>query len=142
MPISYQFSTTRWPLVDVAYKGLLRDDELPLLLADFASILERKAPFIMIHDSRDSDPSPRKQRYLISDFIRENDKPLREHCLGTVVILESLAIRLVLQFIFMISPMPNETHVCRTPEDAERWSATCFKRNRLDENGQPILQRA
>lgn len=142
MPLSYKLSTTHWPTVEFVYKGLLRDDEVPSFLADISALLDREEPFIMIHDARDSEPSPRKQRYLISDWIRGHDKALREHCLGTVFVLESLAVRLVLQFIFMISPLPNETHFCRTPEDAERWSAACFKRSGLDEKGRRILQRA
>ncbi len=82
MPSSYKLSTARWPLVDFVYKGLLHDDDLESLLADSSALLARQEAFIMIHDSRDADPSPRKQRYLISDWIRANDKDLREHCLA------------------------------------------------------------
>ena len=142
VPISYRLSTTRWPIVDVIYKGLLQADEVPALLAEASLLLDRKEPFIMIHDSRSAEASPRKHRYLISDWVRDHDKALREHCIGSVIILESLAVRLALQFILMISPLPNETHVCRTTEDAEEWSAACFKRNGLDEHGRRILQRA
>lgn len=142
MPNSYKHSTARWPIADFVFKGLLRDDQLPLFLADGSALLERKAPFIMIHDLIDADPSPRKHRYVISDWIRDHDKELREHCLGTVIVLESLAVRLVLQFIFMISPMPNETFICRTRDEAERWSAACFKRNGLDARGHALQQSA
>jgi hypothetical protein len=142
VPVSYTISTPDWPLACVTYKGLLREDEVEPLLKEFSSFLERREMFIIIHDSREADPSPRKIRYQISDWIRANESQLRDYCLGTVIVSESLAIRLVLQFILMISPLPNETYVCRTPEEASRWSKECFKRHGLSADGVPFLQRA
>lgn len=117
---SISVDTAAWPLVRVTYVGTVDDAHFERYLDAQAGLLERKEPYVIVFDARESGMPSAKQRQRMATFTRERQADISRRCRRGVFVISSPLIRGALTAILWLQPLPFPHDVVATIEEAER----------------------
>jgi hypothetical protein len=111
-----------WPLLLVRYVGsptVEQQEEYQLRLSE---CLQRGEKYVSIIDMRAFTGVPTTQRQRMAQFLREHEALFRQVALGTCILLNSPMVRLIVNVVFHLKPMPTPYYVASSPRVALDWA--------------------
>ncbi len=114
----YTFDDSKHPIVLVTMDGPMDDVQFRSYLSDLSGNLSRRQTTVVIIDARRARDTTAHQRKMQADWMRENEKRLRDFTLATIMVISSPAVRGFLTAILWLQPMPCPHAVVATLEEA------------------------
>ena len=108
-----EYNHTTYPIVEVNMKGTIKDDEeFQTFLNEWLDLYEKKRDFVFIFDTREVGWVSPRYALKMANFITELKKRDIQYLKRSSIIVDSLWIKFLLQFIFYIeSPIsPVDYH--------------------------------
>lgn len=112
---------SRWPLVEVAFKGNLRDDDFDGYLTFLERCHSRRQTWALLLDGTSVRGVSALQRKRMADFLHEHEALARRHCAGTAFVIDSPLLRGTLTAIFWFQKQPTPYVVVARREQAVAW---------------------
>ena len=81
----------------------------------------REEPYVMIMEFLDSGYLKSQYRIRLGNWLKSNQKQLKNTCRGVAYISSSVIHQIILQCVFTVQPPPFEYVVVRTKEKGEEW---------------------
>jgi hypothetical protein len=106
----YQFDTSHWPIVVVAFGARTTDEDHAAIFRCWEAVFARRERFVGISDLRGvCDVGSAKQRASIAAWMRSVEGPLTRYSLGHAAIVHSALVRGALTAVGWIhrSPVPE-----------------------------------
>lgn len=113
------------------YQGSPSKSSFDAYLADMDRCLARKQRHGYLLDGREGAMLDGAQRDAQGAWLRERKDPLRQYSAGTGLVVRSAAVRFLLSAIYLIQPPVAPTSTFATVDEAYRWLATIFEKERL-----------
>src|SRR5262245_49751077 len=120
---------SRWPLVVYTALGDQTEEEFEAYLADADRVLSRKERHGIIYDGRRATPIGPKLRKRQVEWLRDNDRELRTHCVALGMLLTSPVQRGVFRAILWMTPLPYPYSVEIRFEAARRFVCQHLERS-------------
>jgi hypothetical protein len=130
------FDDTSWPLLTVAFEGKNSTQDIEAYLARLSDYLRRGEKHVVILDARGLNTAPtleQRQRQVV--WIQANLSALRQRSLGNAFVITSPFIRLAMNIMYQLQPLPTPYTVVGDIKVARSWAL-----GRLREAGVPLPQ--
>lgn len=128
------FDDSLWPLLIVRFVGELGPAQLEEHLVTLAGFLEREDRYISLMDaSQLSDKGAAEHRRRFLEWMDAHGALLRERLLGSVLLIRSPFLRLMLRVFLHVKPLAVPYVVVSDTREAAAWAA-----GRLEEVGLPL----
>lgn len=122
------FDDSQWPLLTVTFSGTSSPQVFDAYLARMTAYLERGEKCLAILDSRAQRTAPTmEQRQLQVQWIQRNEEALRQCSLGTAFVITSPFIRLALNIMYQLKPLPCPHTLVGDLQAARDWAAGRFR---------------
>lgn len=118
---------TLWPLLIARFTGTHPPDEFEEYLEKTASYFCKREPMVMLLDAREAAAVPPAQRQRQADWLRQHDVLLRHFNVGSVFVITSPVVRLSLNVILALRPLPTPHAVVTTMEAGISWASDRFQ---------------
>ncbi|WP_434381966.1 hypothetical protein [Melittangium boletus] len=113
---------TSWPVLTVSFTGKNSPQEFNAYLARMTEYLRRGVKHAVILDSRDLAATPTlEQRQRQVDWIQANTPALRQWSLGNAFVITSPFIRLAMNIMYQLQPLPTPHTVVGDIKMARTW---------------------
>lgn len=109
-----------WPLVRVTYIDSVDDATFDAYVREQAALLERREPYVILFDARNSGMPNARQRQRMAEYSREHEADLKKYCKRGVFVISSSVVRGALTAIFWVQPLPFPHDVVATMAEAEK----------------------
>lgn len=117
------FDSSRWPLVKVTFAAhepsMAEFDEY---LNKMQSIYENTTPFVLVLDAAKSKYLSSELRIKQGNWLKKNDKLIKDNCLGMAYYIPSMMVRIILNGIFLIQKPACPYVITSTLQEAEAWA--------------------
>jgi hypothetical protein len=110
-----------WPLLMVRYVGTPTVEQQEEYQSRLSECLHRGEKYVSIIDMRAFTGVPTEQRQRMAQFLREHEALFRQVALGTCILLNSPMVRLIVNVVFHLKPMPAPYYVAPTMTAALDW---------------------
>ena len=123
-------NTENLPIVEVVFTGEQATDEnFPMYMQEVKDVYEKQNKVVLIFDASNAVFPAIKYQKAQADWLKENEKLMKDYCLGTAYIIPNLIIRNVLKAIFTFQKQPVDYLVCKNIDDATNWVNDKIKTN-------------
>jgi hypothetical protein len=113
---------SEWPILVVTFVGVPSAGDFAAYLAGLDERLARGVPYAVILDARHAGVQPGRQRQQQAEWMKQNKEQLQRYLRGCAFVFSSPLLRIVLQGIFYLQPLPSAWMICGTLEEARRWA--------------------
>ncbi|MFL5357495.1 hypothetical protein [Archangium sp.] len=122
------FDDSQWPLLRVTFSGTSSSQVFAAYLSRMSAYLNRGEKYLAILDTRAETTAPTmEQRQLQVEWIQRHEVALRQRSLGTAFIITSPFIRLALNIIYQLKPLPCPHTIVSDLQAARDWAAGRFR---------------
>lgn len=122
------FDDSLWPLMTVTFTGTISAQDFDTYISRMAECLGRGEKYLYILDSRGLSTAPNlEQRQRLVSWVRENESALRQRVLGGAFVITSPFIRLAMNIMCQLKPMPHPHTIVGDIEVARAWAAERFR---------------
>lgn len=116
-----------FPLIVEEYEGAMSDEESAWHRQYISSLLDRKQRYALLYDFRNSVAESQEQRKIDADFIKANRERLKQYSMGVAFVMPSPLLRIAINVVLFLSPLPMPYTTTKTIEEAARWIEGRFK---------------
>ncbi|WP_375766799.1 hypothetical protein NR798_34650 [Archangium gephyra] len=122
------FDDSQWPLLSVTFTGTLSAQEFDDYLSKMTASLSRGEKYLSLLDTRGLSSAPgMEQRQLLVAWVRRNEPALRQLLLGSAFVITSPFIRLAMNIMCQLKPMPSPYTIVGDLKVARAWTAERFR---------------
>jgi hypothetical protein len=122
------FDDSLWPLVTVTFTGTMSAQEFDTYMSRMSACLGRGEKYLYLLDTRGLSTAPNlEQRQRLVAWVRENESALRQRVLGSAFVITSPFIRLAMNIMCQLKPMPHPSTIVGDIEVARAWTAERFR---------------
>jgi hypothetical protein len=122
------FDDSMWPLLTVTFSGVSSAQDFDAYLSGMTAYLGRGEKYLCILDSSRSSVAPTlEQRQRQVDWVQRNESLLRQRSIGTAFVITSPFIRLALNIMYQLKPLPTPYTVAGDLKVARVWAAERFR---------------
>jgi hypothetical protein len=122
------FDDSQWPLLAVTFTGTISAQEFDTYMSKMAASLSRGEKYLFLLDTRGLSTSPAmEQRQRLVDWVKQNEPLLRQRILGSAFVITSPFIRLALNIMCQLKPLPCPHTIAGDMKVARAWSAERFR---------------
>ena len=122
------FDDSLWPLLTVTLTGTNSAQDFDTFQSKMTAYLNRGEKYLCIIDTSDLLSAPsmeRRQRHV--DWIRRNELALRQRMLGCAFVITSPFVRLALNIVFQLKPLPCLYTNVGDVKVARAWAVERFR---------------
>lgn len=135
---SFTHDDSLWPLLLIRLEGAISDPQLDAFFAHGHDTLLRGERYVSIFDlTRLHLPTP-EQRQRLAHWTKEHESLLRESLLGSVFVLSSPFLRMMLSLLFHLAPTPAPYVVVPSVASGVVWAAARLDQAGLSEQAERI----
>jgi len=117
------FDDSSWPLLTVSFTGKNSLQDIEAYLARSAEYLQRGDKHVVILDARDLTTAPTlEQRQRQVAWIQANLAALRQRSLGNAFVITSPFIRLAMNIMYQLQPLPTPYTIVGDIKVARSWA--------------------
>ena len=116
-----------FPLIIEEYDGAMTDDESEWHRQYITALLDRKQRYAILYDFRNSIAESQEQRKVDAEFIKANRERLKAYSLGVAFVMPSPLLRIAINVVLFLSPLPMPYTTTKTVDEAARWIEGRFK---------------
>lgn len=122
------FDDSLWPLLTVTFSGTSSAPVFDAYLSRMSAYLNRGEKYLAILDSRgQSTPPSMAQRQRQVEWLQRNEVALRQCSLGTAFVITSPFVRLALNIMCQLEPLPCAHTIVGDLPGAREWAAGRFR---------------
>lgn len=122
------FDDSQWPLLTVTFTGTLSAQEFDTYMSKLAACLSRGEKYLVLLDTRGLSSAPTmEQRQRLVDWVRQNESAMRQRVLGSAYVITSPFVRLAMNIMCQLKPLPCPYTIVGDVKLARAWSAECFR---------------
>ncbi len=122
------FDDSLWPLLTVNFTGTNSAQDFDAYLATLTGYMSRGEKYLCILDTRSlATPPTLEQRQRQVAWIRQNAATVRQRSLGTAFVITSPFIRLAMNIMYQLQPLPNPHTIVGDIKVARTWAASRFR---------------
>ena len=122
------FDDSRWPLLTVGFTGTNSAQDFDAYLSKLTGYMNRGDKYLCILDTRSlTTPPTLEQRQRQVEWIRQNAATLRQRSLGTAFVITSPFIRLAMNIMYQLQPLPNPYTIVGDIKVAHTWALERFR---------------
>ncbi len=119
------------PIIEVVFTGeQANDDNFPFYMQEVKDVYEQKQKVVIIFDASNAVMPALKYQKMQGDWLKENERLMKDYCLGTANIIPNLIIRNVLKTIFTFQKQPVDYLVCKNSNEAKTWLNNQLQNNK------------
>ncbi len=115
------------PLIIEEYEGAMTDEEAIWHRKFIAELLARKQRYAILYDFRNSTAESQEQRKIDAEFIKANKESLKQYAIGVAFVMPSPLVRIALNMLFFLSPLPMPHTTTKTVGEAVQWLEKRFR---------------
>ncbi len=120
-----------FPLIIEDYEGTTTDDEAVWHRKFIAELLARKQRYAILYNFRNLIAESQEQRKIDAEFIKENKESLRQYSIGVVFVVSSPLLRIALNAVLFLAPLPMPYTTTKTISEAVRWLERRFEEEQM-----------
>jgi hypothetical protein len=122
------FDDSQWPLLTVSFTGTMSAQEFDAYLSSMTASLNRGEKYVSILDTRGLSTAPTlEQRQRLVGWVRRNESALRQRVLGSAYVITSPFVRLAMNIMCQLKPLPCPHTIVGDIKVARAWSAERFR---------------
>jgi hypothetical protein len=122
------FDDSQWPLLTVTFSGTNSTQAIDAYLSRMSAYLGRGEKYLCILDTRALTAAPTmEQRQRQVDWLQRNEGALRQYSLGSAFVITSPFVRLALNIMYQLKPLPNPHTIVGDIQGARAWAAGRFR---------------
>jgi hypothetical protein len=130
-----------WPLLISRFEGPVSDEIYREYLRQGTRYLQRGEPYVCVFDTLQMILPTASQRQILIQWMRQNERLMRENVHGCAFIITSPVIRMMLSAIFHVVPLPVPYVAVQDLTQAVTWAMSRMKEAGHSEAAARILQR-
>ena len=117
-----EVQTSNRPIIQVVFTGENADEtNFPFYMDEVKTVYEQQQQVAIIFDATKAVMPSLSFQKMQADWLKENEKLMKDFCAGTAYIIPSAIIRGVLKTIFAFQKQPVPYLICKTKTEAEFW---------------------
>ncbi len=116
-----------FPLIIEETEGAMTDEEAVWHRQYVASLLDRKQRYAILYDFRNSAAESQEQRKIDAEFIKANRERLKEYAIGVAFVMPSPLLRIAINVLLFLSPLPMPYTTTKTVGEAALWLEDRFR---------------
>lgn len=122
------FDDSQWPLLTVTFSGTSSSQVFDAYLSRMSAYLNRGEKYLALLDTRAETAAPTmEQRQRQVQWIQRHEAALRQYSLGTAFVITSPFIRLALNIMHQLKPLPCPHTIVGDLQSARDWAAGRFR---------------
>jgi hypothetical protein len=119
---------SQWPLLRVTFSGTLSAPEFDSYMSKMAAYLGRGEKYLILLDTRGLSVAPTlEQRQRLVNWVRQSEPAMRQRLLGCAFVITSPFIRLAMNIMCQLKPLPCPYTIVGDLKVASAWSAERFR---------------
>jgi hypothetical protein len=114
--------TDKFPIIVVKFTGhKATDDNFIQYLDELKELYAKKETLAIIFDATNAVFPSLKYQKMQGDWLKDNEKMMKDYCVGTSYVITNAIIRGVLKTIFKFQKQPVPHHICGSLDEANDW---------------------
>ncbi|ATB30429.1 hypothetical protein [Melittangium boletus] len=132
-PRSVEFDVSHHPLVLIRYEGRATPGHLSEVFAQRTRFLESGERHVLIHDLRQASTMfTTGHRHMQLDWVKAHDAQLRAYMMGVAFVTDSAALRLLMNLVNHLQPLPMPQVLVSRMSEAVAWGAGLLRQAGLE----------